>query len=154
VPELICSDYEASLGFYLQRLGFRVLYARGEDRFAFLEREGAELMIEQPHARDRLWPKAELVRPFGRGVNLQIEVSEIGPLHDSVLVAGVPFVLVLEDRWYRQDSNEVGNRQFAIQDPDGYLLRFFQDLGTRPLLGGTDAGYADAGHGPKRKGVA
>jgi len=22
-----------------------------------------------------------------------------------------------------------GNRQFLLQDPDGYLLRFFQDLG-------------------------
>jgi hypothetical protein len=40
VPELICSDYEASLGFYVQRLGFRVLYARGEDRFAFLNGKG------------------------------------------------------------------------------------------------------------------
>jgi len=27
----------------------------------------------------------------------------------------------------------VGNRQFVVPDPDGYLLRFFQDLGERPI---------------------
>jgi hypothetical protein len=41
-------------------------------------------------------------------------------------------VLDLEDRWYDRDSLSFGNRQFVVQDPDGYLLRFFQDLGSRP----------------------
>lgn len=132
VPELICSDYEASLAFYARLLGFQIRYARPEQRFAFLQREGAELMLEQPLAQDRLWPRAELAQPFGRGMNLQVEVSDIGALHAAVSAADVPFYLVLEDRWYRRGESEVGNRQFAIQDPDGYLLRFFQDLGTRP----------------------
>lgn len=26
-----------------------------------------------------------------------------------------------------------GNRQFVVADPDGYLLRFFSDLGQRPV---------------------
>jgi hypothetical protein len=26
----------------------------------------------------------------------------------------------------------VGNRQFVVADPDGYLLRFHEALGTRP----------------------
>ena len=70
MPEVICSNLNESLEFYLGLLGFRILYARPECRFVFLDREGAELMLEQPFAQDRLWPKAELVRPFGRGVNL------------------------------------------------------------------------------------
>lgn len=135
VPELICSDIQASLAFYA-RLGFRVLYARLEERFAFLEREGAELMIEQPLSRDRLWPRAELVLPYGRGVNLQIEVSDIEALLAAASAADTTFHLSLEDRWYRRDKSEVGNRQFAVEDPDGYLLRFFQDLGTRPQPAG------------------
>ena len=38
-----------------------------------------------------------------------------------------------EEKWYRKDSIEVGNKQFLVQDPDGYLLRFTQDLGKRPI---------------------
>jgi len=28
---------------------------------------------------------------------------------------------------------EAGNRQFIVADPDGYLLRFFSDVGRRPV---------------------
>lgn len=39
----------------------------------------------------------------------------------------------MEERWYRVNEQETGNRQFVVADPDGYLLRFFEDLGLRPL---------------------
>jgi len=133
VPELICSDLEQSLAFYVDLLGFRVLYARAEDRFAFLEREGAELMLEQPVSRDRLWPRAELSKPFGRGVNFQIEVSDVDHLHSAIAAAGIECFLPLEQRWYRRDGFEIGVRQFAVQDPDGYLIRLSQSIGDRPI---------------------
>ena len=133
VPELICSDLEQSLAFYVDLLGFRVLYARAEDRFAFLEREGAELMLEQPVSRDRLWPRAELSKPFGRGVNFQIEVSDVDHLHSAIAAAGIECFLPLEQRWYRRDGFEIGVRQFAVQDLDGYLIRLSQSIGDRPI---------------------
>ena len=49
VPELYCSDLERSLRFYTGILGFSVRFARPETRFAYLEREGAEIMIEAPN---------------------------------------------------------------------------------------------------------
>lgn len=122
---------ESSLVFYTGVLGFSVLYARPEDRFAYLDREGAQLMLGQPIGRTFL--AGELAHPYGRGINLQIEVSDIIALRESVVAAGSPVYLPLEDRWYRRDQVLVGNRQFIVQDPDGYLLRFFQDLGRRPL---------------------
>lgn len=131
VPELICSNFAESLRFYTGLLGFRVLYSRPGERFAFLERDGAELMLEQPIARDRLWPRAELVQPFGRGVNFQIAVADAAGLHRAVLAAGVAIFLPLEEKWYRRHGDEIGVRQFAIQDPDGYLLRFSQAIGER-----------------------
>jgi catechol 2,3-dioxygenase-like lactoylglutathione lyase family enzyme len=133
VPELICSDLDQSLQFYLGLLRFQILYARPEDRFAFLHRDGAEIMLEQPHIQDRLWPRAELTKPFGRGVNFQIQVSDVGELHDAVVGAGIECVLPLEERWYRRNDYEIGVRQFAIQDPDGYLIRLSQSLATRPV---------------------
>ncbi|MSQ61171.1 MAG: VOC family protein [Dehalococcoidia bacterium] len=130
VPELYCSEIEQSLAFYVGTLGFVVVYARPEERFAFLEREGAQIMIEQPTERTLL--AAEFVHPFGRGINLQIEVSDVVSLYAIVQAAASLINLPLEDKWYRRDAELMGNRQFVVQDPDGYLLRFFQDLGAKP----------------------
>jgi hypothetical protein len=87
-------------------------------------------MLEQPTGRTFL--TAELAHPYGRGVNFQIEVSNIQALYAAVQAAGCPMVLDLEDAWYPRHDLAFGNRQFVVQDPDGYLLRFFQDLGSRP----------------------
>lgn len=130
IPELYCGDFDRSLRFYTESLGFTVVYARAAERFAFLEREGAQLMIEQPLDPARTWLAAELVHPYGRGINLQIEVSDIAALHAAVIAATATIFVPLEDRWYDVGGEERGNRQFVVQDPDGYLLRFFQDLGT------------------------
>jgi catechol 2,3-dioxygenase-like lactoylglutathione lyase family enzyme len=131
VPELICSDIDRSLAFYTSVLGFSVLYARAEERFAYLDREGAQLMLEQTLGRAFL--AGELTYPYGRGVNFEIEVADVDALYATVQAAGSPIYLPLEEQWYRRDAMLLGNRQFIVQDPDGYLLRFAQDLGSRPL---------------------
>ncbi len=130
VPELTCSDFESSVRFYTEVLGFAVLYDRPEERFAMLHREGAQVMIEQPVGR--AWVAGELVRPYGRGVNFEIECTDVDGLYGRVQAAGAAVFLEMEERWYRRDDVEVGNRQFIVQDPDGYLLRFAQDLGDQP----------------------
>jgi catechol 2,3-dioxygenase-like lactoylglutathione lyase family enzyme len=130
VPELYCSDFKHSLRFYVELLGFRILYDRPEEKFAYLDREGAELMIEQPAGRR--WLTGELTRPFGRGINLQIEVSAIDALHDKCRTEQVPIFLAPEKKEYRRGDSLLRCRQFLVQDPDGYLLRFQQRLGTVP----------------------
>lgn len=69
--------------------------------------------------------------PFGKGLNVQIRVASIVPLVDSLARINYPLFLPVEDKWYRMGVKEGGNRQFVVADPDGYLLRFFQELGTR-----------------------
>jgi len=131
VPEFVCSNFAESHRFYTDLLGFRVLYSRPEERFAYLERDGAELMLEQSVSQGRLSPRAELAYPFGRGINFQIQVSDVERLYTAILAAGVSIYLPLEERWYRRQDDEIGVRQFAVQDPDGYLLRFSQVIGER-----------------------
>jgi catechol 2,3-dioxygenase-like lactoylglutathione lyase family enzyme len=131
VPELICSDIEASLAFY-RLLGFQVRYERPQERFAYLECGEAELMLEQPLSQDRLYPHAELVYPYGRGINLTIGVEDVDQVHAALLAAGRELFLPLEERWYERTADAVGMRQLAVQDPDGYLLRISQHLGTHP----------------------
>ena len=131
VPELDVTDLDASLAFYCDVLGFQVRYLRPEERFAYLKREGAELMLEEAAGPGRRFRTAPLERPFGRGANFQIQVADAPGLIERVRSAGAPILVDLEDRWYRRGDGEVGNRQFVVVDPDGYLLRFFEDLGRR-----------------------
>jgi catechol 2,3-dioxygenase-like lactoylglutathione lyase family enzyme len=112
--------------------GFTVLFERPEERFAYLELEGSHLMLEEAAGPGRRFRTAPLEKPYGRGVNLQIRVSDADGLHARVVRAGLTVVTDLEERWYRRDDQERGQRQFVVADPDGYLLRFYTYLGVRP----------------------
>ena len=105
------------------------MWERPEEKFLYLGREGAELMLEQPTGRHFLAGKLE--HPYGRGMNLQIQVSAVDALHNGVIRANAPIYLPMEEKWYRTGDHLSGNRQFIVADPDGYLLRFFEDLGSR-----------------------
>lgn len=133
VPELDVSDLGRSLSFYVDLIGFSVAYTRPEERFAYLDLAGAELMLEQIGGPGRRFNSAPLVFPYGRGLNLQIEVPNVDAIYDRVRRAGIAPLIALEERWYRVDGTEAGNRQFVVADPDGYLLRPFTDLGARDL---------------------
>lgn len=134
VPELAVMDWRESVRFYAGILGFTVVYDRPEDGFAYLALGSAELMIDQID-RGRTFGAAlrGSDRPFGRGINLQVEVGSIQPCLGALAAAEWPLVLPPEDRWYRSSQVELGNRQFVVADPDGYLLRLFEDLGQRPV---------------------
>jgi catechol 2,3-dioxygenase-like lactoylglutathione lyase family enzyme len=134
VPELLVTDLERSIAFYCDLCGFRVRYARPEDGFAYLEQGGAQVMLEA--LSEDSWLTGPLAPPFGRGINLQIEVAEIGPLHDRLLEAGAVIFRPLQTDWYREGDIEHGQAQVMVQDPDGYLLRFIQPLGERPAQSG------------------
>jgi len=131
IPEIDVSDLDRSLTFYVGVIGFRVVYDRPEERFAFLDLDGARLMLEEAAGPGRRFHTAPLERPYGRGVNFQIEVANVDALHARVSEAGFDPIIPIEERWYRRGDTELGNRQFVVADPDGYLLRFFSDLGQR-----------------------
>jgi len=81
----------------------------------------------------RTWMTGGLEYPLGRGINLQIEVPDVDKLLKRLYQNNISLFVELEEKWYRKDDVEVGNKQFLVQDPDGYLLRFFEDLGSRSL---------------------
>lgn len=132
VPELLCRDFVASRAFYVDLLGFTCLYDRPEDGFAYLQRGRAQIMIEQIDETSS-WLTAPMTVPFGRGINLQIEVDDLADMVARLRAASVALYREPSDAWYRVDDYETGQRQFLVQDPDGYLLRFCQNLGERHL---------------------
>lgn len=131
IPELKVFDFHKSRDFYTRLAGFKVGYERTEEAFAMLEINGARLMIEGITAQSRTWMVGELQPPLGRGINLQIEVPDVDKLLQNIAQAQYPIYLAMEEKWYRAGATETGNKQFLVQDPDGYLLRFFQNLGSR-----------------------
>lgn len=126
VPELLVSDHAASRDFYVRSIGFCVRYERPAENFSYLDLDGAELMIEQ---ETDFWSTAPREKPYGRGINLQIEVDALDPILSRLREAGIALFRPVEEAWYRSDETYSGNRQFLVQDPDGYLLRIFEDLG-------------------------
>jgi catechol 2,3-dioxygenase-like lactoylglutathione lyase family enzyme len=127
VPELDVADLDRALRFYTGICGFRVAYERPEEGFAYLELEGAEIMLQAAEGPGRRFRTAPLEQPFGRGINLQIEVADAGGLHLAMIEAGVEPLVGLERRRYRVRGEEVTAEQFVVADEDGYLLRFFTD---------------------------
>ena len=130
VPELSITDYQKTLHFYTEILGFKIEYQREEEGFAYLSHGESQIMIDQI-GLTRTWMTGELEYPLGRGINLQIEVPDVDKLLKRLHQNDISLFMELEEKWYRKDDVEVGNKQFLVQDPDGYLLRFFEDLGTR-----------------------
>ena len=133
IPELVVSDIEASLAFWRDLLGFCVVYERPEERFAFLDLEGAQIMLEERNSEARQWITGTLEGPFGRGINFQIEIADLSPPVGRLREKGWPLYMDVEEKWYRAGLIEAGVRQCVVQDPDGYLVRLSQPLGRRPI---------------------
>lgn len=129
VPELGVSDIRESLSFWCSLLGFNIAYDRPAARFAYLVRGRLQIMLCERNGR---WEPAGMERPFGRGINLQMTVDRIAPILAALDGAGWPLHEAPNEAWYRIGDREGGQREFLVQDPDGYLLRFAEDLGTRP----------------------
>lgn len=127
IPELSVSNFEKSLEFYTKILGFKLEYKREESKFAFLSFQGSQIMIEQGVN----WSTGKLERPFGRGINFQIEVKNIEPILKSLNENRYSLFVKPKENWYRMNNKLLGNKEFLVKDPDGYLLRFAEDLGTK-----------------------
>ena len=118
IPELSVRDIEKSKDFYL-KIGFTIKYQR--EKFYFLELEENQLMIEEINDH---WNVGELEYPFGRGINLSMSVSDIDALYQKLKAQHFVFFKELMSNTYQVEKEFYEDKEFLIQDPDGYLLRF------------------------------
>jgi catechol 2,3-dioxygenase-like lactoylglutathione lyase family enzyme len=123
VPELSVSDIARSLTFYCDVLGFVVGYERPAEGFALVQLGDAALMLDQI-GLGRDWVTAPLAPPFGRGLNIQIQVESLAPMLERLAASKVALFQPVETKSYQTGGQLVEQRQFCVQDPDGYLLRF------------------------------
>ena len=120
IPELSVSNIDISKMFYL-KLGFKIKYERKEDKFCFLQLEENQIMIEEQNDN---WNTGKLEYPYGRGINISMTVSDVEKMYNELKEKNVKMFLDLEMHEYRVDNKISIDKEFLIQDPDGYLLRF------------------------------
>jgi catechol 2,3-dioxygenase-like lactoylglutathione lyase family enzyme len=132
VPELIVSDLHVSLDFWKGLIGFETAYERPDEGFVFLHLAEAQVMLAARRGMSR-WLPSELARPFGRGLNLEVTVADLDAPLSRLRKRAWPLYFDVEEVWYRAGPLEIRVRQFAVADPDGYLVRLSRRLDQRPV---------------------
>lgn len=130
VFELYVSDINKSLQFWCEILDFQVAYQRPEEPFAYLERSaGAQVMLYQPDKE----VQTGVVKDSEPKGMLQIFVSDLSPILESVTAHKWPLLREPEEVWRRWGDRMGGKREIRLCDPDGHLILVGEDIGERPL---------------------
>ncbi len=133
IVELMVSDYDRTLAFWSGVLGFRIAFARPAQRLACLTHpDGAQLMF---YERDGDWETGPFEQPLGRGAIIQVFVADAAAAAASVQAVGLSFFVPLREKWRDWGDRLGGQREFLVQDPDGYLVMVAERIGERPLAG-------------------
>ena len=117
-PNLVVSDVERSVAFYRDLLGFTVAVtvpAQVPYVFALVRSGPVEIFLNAPEAAYAEYPVFD-GRSIGGTFTMFLEVSDIARVHAD-LKDRVTVVMPLEKKWY-------GVTEFAIVDPDGYVITF------------------------------
>lgn len=117
-PNLLVASVERSLAFYVGTLGFeRGMTAPDASPFAFaaVTSGAVEIFLNDAAGAVKEYP-AFAGKPIGATGTLFIEVEGVDALHDR-LEPLVKIVMPIVTQFY-------GMREFAIEDPDGYVITF------------------------------
>lgn len=131
IPELSVTNLEKSLNFYTT-IGFKIEYERQENKFAFISLGEIQFMLQELSNHNK-WDISPLTYPFGNGINFQLEVDNVTRIYNDLKRSNFEIAFDIEENWYRQNDKLLGNKEFLVQDPDGYLLRFSEDLGKKNI---------------------
>ena len=119
-PNLIVSSVEKSLAFYTDLLGFvHGINVPEQPPFVFASVTSGpvEIFLNDRSTVTKESPQMAGLA-FGGGNTMFIEVDGIDALHDWI-GPKTNVVMPLVTQWY-------GMREFAITDPDGYVITFAQ----------------------------
>ena len=122
IPELTVIDIVKTKHFYIDILGFTIEYEREADKFIFVSLDGSQFMFEEMHTDG--WNVATMEYPFGRGINFSIEVDDMDAIYEKLRHEDYPLYRKMMVNEYEVADNCLEQKEFLVQDPDGYLLRF------------------------------
>jgi len=117
-PNLLVASVERSLAFYVDTLGFeRGMTVPDQSPFVFASVTSGpvEIFFNDAAGAVKEYP-GFAGKPIGATGTLFIEVEGVDALHDR-LAPKVKIVIPIVTQFY-------GMREFAIEDPDGYVITF------------------------------
>jgi lactoylglutathione lyase len=117
-PNLLVANVERSLAFYVGTLGFErgmTVPDASPLAFASVTSGVVEIFLNDAAGAVKEYP-AFAGKAIGATGTLFIEVEGVDALHDRLKPA-VKIVMPIETKFY-------GVREFAIEDPDGYIITF------------------------------
>jgi len=123
-PNLLVANVEQSLAFYVDTLGFErgmTVPDQSPLVFASVSSGAVEIFLNDAATAVKEYPGFG-GRPIGATGTLFIEVDGVDALHDQ-LKPSVNIVMPIVTQFY-------GMREFAIEDPDGYVITFAQRVET------------------------
>lgn len=112
IPELTVRSIEKTKRFYVDLLNFRLEYERVEDKFAFVFFEGSQFMFEELHEDG--WNIAEMVYPFGRGINFSMEVDDIDAIYEKLISCEYPLYRPLMVNKYESNDEYIEQKEFLV----------------------------------------
>lgn len=126
IPNLIVADLDCSTAFYRDVLGFTIVTTvpdRAPFVFVWLKRDGVSVFLNAAAGVERDMPDLAK-RAIGGTATLfvTIEASSAAEGVDAMMNAigsRAKVVMPLKDQFY-------GMREFAVEDPDGYVIVFAQ----------------------------
>ena len=125
-PNLIVENVERSLAFYVDVLGFTRGFTVPDQSpfvFASVSSGAVEIFFNEKAAAVHEYP-AFGGKPIGLTGTLYIETSDVDAWHER-LRSNVPIVMPLVTQFY-------GAKEFAIADPDGYVITFAERVPADP----------------------
>ena len=117
-PELFVPDVEATVRFWVERLGAECVRLE-PGSFGVVRLEASIVFVAHESHYGEMG--GTLGGRRGVGLDVRIVVADVDALHRRVRAAGVEIVHDIADRDY-------GLRDFIITDPNGYRIRFASPL--------------------------
>ncbi len=128
---MMVQHYPTSFDWWTGPLGMQPVFTRPAQKLALLQHpDGAQAMI---YERDGDWETGVMEPPFGRGAVVQVFVADVTAVHARFAAAGHAFYVPLREKWRDWGDRLGGQREFLVQDPDGYLVMVAQRIGEKPL---------------------
>ena len=122
-PYFIVDDVVATANFYRDKLGFHYDRFWGEPPcFCMVHRNGVILMLSQLEGQTGKMHPNRLSDPAGESWDAYVWVESADALYAEFQAKGVKIAREICDQPY-------GNREFDIEDCNGYRLSFGSDLG-------------------------
>ena len=114
----IVNDVDASVDFYTNKLGFKVVM-HVKSAFASLSLDNLRLYLNRPGAggAGQAMPDGAVPAPGGWN-RFQLEIKDIETIVEKLIKAGVKFRNTI--------VTGVGGKQILIEDPSGNLIELFE----------------------------